>query len=92
MHAGQFPNDLVNLGCGEDLAIRELAGLVQQVVGHRGAIRWDASRPDGTPRKLLDTARIRSLGWAPRIALRDGIAGAYRWYLDHPGGIRHAHD
>lgn len=66
-----------NIGCGEDLTIRELAETVLRVVGFRGAIAFDASKPDGTPRKLLDTGRMTALGWQPRTALADGIALAY---------------
>jgi GDP-L-fucose synthase len=68
---------LVNIGCGEDLSIRELAGMVQRVVGYEGEIEWDRTRPDGTPRKLLDIGLIRSLGWEPRIPLEEGIAMTY---------------
>jgi len=76
---GELP-PLVNIGCGEDVTIRELVGLVREVVGFRGAIEWDQSKPDGTPRKLLDISRIRSLGWQPEIGLREGIELAYRDY------------
>lgn len=79
--AGQWPHDLINIGCGEDLSIRELAALVQDIVGHRGEIVWDASKPDGTPRKLLDVGRLAATGWRPRIALPDGIRATYAWYL-----------
>lgn len=68
---------LINIGCGEDMTIRELAETVMQVVGFRGAIRFDASKPDGTPRKLLDTSKINALGWRPRTSLRDGIQVSY---------------
>ncbi len=71
----------VNIGCGEDLTIRELAAMVQRAVGYDGRIEWDTSRPDGTPRKLLDVSRLRALGWHPRISLTDGIASTYAWYL-----------
>ncbi|WP_119290501.1 GDP-L-fucose synthase family protein [Azohydromonas sediminis] len=73
---------LINIGTGEDLTIRELAELIAQVVGFRGRFVYDASRPDGTPRKLLDVSRLRALGWAPQIALRDGIANAYADFLE----------
>ncbi|MGW1429988.1 GDP-L-fucose synthase family protein [Streptomyces sp. NPDC002431] len=72
----------VNIGCGSDLTIRELAGLVADVTGFRGKVGWDADKPDGTPRKLLDVSRLTALGFAPRIALRDGIAGTYAWWLE----------
>ena len=76
----------VNVGCGEDLTIRELAETVRDVVGYRGAIGWDRSKPDGTPRKLLDVSRLQALGWRPRIALRDGIAAVYaQWRAQEDG-------
>lgn len=67
----------INVGTGEDLSIAELAQMVSEVVGYRGSIHYDTSKPDGTPRKLLDISRIRQLGWKPDVALRDGIASAY---------------
>lgn len=72
----------VNIGCGDDLTIRELAATVQDVTEYQGAVEWDTTKPDGTPRKLLDISRLASLGFAPRIALRDGIAQTYAWWLD----------
>jgi len=71
----------INIGSGEDLTIAELARLIADVVGFSGEIVWDASRPDGTPRKLLDGEKLRALGWRPRIGLREGIAEAYRAFL-----------
>lgn len=71
----------INIGTGEDLTIGELAEMIRQIVGFPGHIVFDPSKPDGTPRKLLDVSRIRALGWRARIALRDGIAETYRWYL-----------
>ena len=79
--AADVPDGLLNVGCGEDLPIRELAVLVQRVVGHTGEIVWDASKPDGTPRKLMDVGRINSLGWGPQVGLEQGIRLAYEWYL-----------
>jgi GDP-L-fucose synthase len=73
--------ELVNIGSGEDIAIAEFARLVAKVVGYTGAIRFDSSRPDGTPRKLLDVSRLASLGWRARTSLEDGIRLAYRAYL-----------
>lgn len=73
----------INVGVGEDVTIRELAGLVADIVGFEGELRFDTSRPDGTPRKLLDVSKIQSLGWKAEIGLRDGIASTYRWYVDH---------
>jgi GDP-L-fucose synthase len=71
----------LNVGVGEDVSIRELAELVQDVVGYHGQIVWDASKPDGTPRKLLDVSRLHTLGWKAQIDLRQGIEATYRWYL-----------
>ncbi|HXV74955.1 MAG TPA: GDP-L-fucose synthase [Candidatus Polarisedimenticolaceae bacterium] len=68
----------VNIGSGEEISIRELAALIAETVGYRGELVWDRSKPDGTPRKLLDSSRIRALGWSPRIGLRDGLASTYR--------------
>ncbi|MDY6945393.1 MAG: GDP-L-fucose synthase [Pseudomonadota bacterium] len=73
----------INVGWGEDVSIAELAGLVGEVVGFSGGLRFDATKPDGTPRKLLDVSCLRSLGWAPSIPLRDGIAATYRWFTEH---------
>lgn len=72
---------LINIGCGEDLTIAELANTVKDVVGFRGEIVWDTTKPDGTPRKLLDVSRLTALGWRPSVALRDGIARAYQQFL-----------
>jgi GDP-L-fucose synthase len=71
----------VNIGWGEDLTIRELAELIRDVVGFRGQLVFDSSKPDGTPRKLLNVDRLKALGWAPRIALRAGIESTYQWFL-----------
>jgi GDP-L-fucose synthase len=76
----------INVGTGEDISIRELASLIKEVVGYGGELRFDAAKPDGTPRKLLDVSRLRKLGWLHRITLREGIEGTYRWYLDRAGG------
>jgi len=72
--------EIINVGSGTDLSIRELAELICDVVGFPGNLVWDASQPDGTPRKLLDIAKIRSLGWEATISLRDGIAQTYEWF------------
>jgi len=73
----------INVGCGEDLPIKELAETVADVVGFTGTIEWDSSKPDGMPRKLLDTSRINALGWTPQISLRDGLTSTYAWYLEN---------
>jgi GDP-L-fucose synthase len=78
----------INVGSGEELSIRQLADLIAQVVGFTGRLEFDPSMPDGTPRKLMDVSRIRALGWKPRIALTEGIRGAYAWYLAHSAEAR----
>jgi GDP-L-fucose synthase len=75
---------MINIGCGEDLSIRELATLIAEVVGFDGQLVFDPSKPDGTPRKLLDVSRLSAVGWQPHIALRDGIEQTYRWFVNHP--------
>ena len=72
--------DIVNVGYGEDISIRELAELICEVLGFDGELAWDTSKPDGTPRKLLDVSKLRALGWKPAISLRDGIARTYQWF------------
>ncbi|HEY3663596.1 MAG TPA: GDP-L-fucose synthase [Chthoniobacterales bacterium] len=72
--------EIINLGTGTDLTIRELAEMICDVVGFEGELSWDASKPDGTPRKLLDISKIKSLGWRPSIPLREGIAQTYEWF------------
>src|SRR5881409_512531 len=69
--------EIINVGCGEDISIRELAELICEVVGFEGDLAWDTSKPDGTPRKLLDVTKLRALGWKPAIPLRDGIVRTY---------------
>jgi GDP-L-fucose synthase len=80
-------DQFVNIGFGSDVTISELASLVGEITGFTGSITYDASRPDGTPRKLMSSARINGMGWAPRISLRDGVEQTYRWYLDHVSGL-----
>jgi GDP-L-fucose synthase len=74
---------IINVGAGKDLTIAELASLVAETVGYKGELEWDVSKPDGTPRKLLDCNRLNSLGWRPNITLQDGLVSTYRWYLRH---------
>jgi GDP-L-fucose synthase len=74
----------INVGCGQDVTIAELARMIAAVVGFSGALRFDPSRPDGTPRKLLDTTRLTALGWAPRVGLEAGIRATYQWFLENP--------
>jgi GDP-L-fucose synthase len=75
--------ETINVGLGDDMPIRELAETVAAVVGFEGEIEWDSSKPDGMPRKLLDTTRINELGWQPQIKLRDGVADTYAWYVEN---------
>jgi GDP-L-fucose synthase len=73
--------EIINIGCGEDVTIGELAELICDVIGFDGELVWDKTKPDGTPRKLLDVTRIRALGWEPTIPLREGISQTYEWFL-----------
>jgi GDP-L-fucose synthase len=73
--------EIINVGCGEDITIRELARLICDLVGFDGELVWDRTKPDGTPRKLLDVTKIRALGWQPTIPLRKGIAQTYEWFV-----------
>ena len=73
--------EIINIGCGEDVTIRDLAELICDVVGFNGELVWDKTKPDGTPRKLLDVTKIRALGWQQKVPLRKGIAQAYEWFL-----------
>ena len=75
--------EIVNVGTGEDIEIRELAKMMAEATGYTGEIAYDRSQPDGTPRKLLDVRRLNSLGWKAHIGLREGIERTYRWYLEH---------
>jgi GDP-L-fucose synthase len=75
--------EIINVGCGEDVTVGELAELICDVVGFDGELVWDKTKPDGTPRKLLDVTKIRALGWQPTIALREGIAQTYEWFLSN---------
>ena len=76
-------HETINVGLGDDMPIRELAETVASVVGFEGELEWDSSKPDGMPRKLLDTSRINDLGWQPTITLRDGLASTYAWYVEN---------
>jgi GDP-L-fucose synthase len=84
-HSGE---EIVNVGCGKDITIRELAERVRDVVGYKGELEWDSSRPDGTPRKLMDIERIRTMGWEPRVGLSDGLKETYQWFLDNLDSVR----
>ena len=75
--------ELVNVGCGEDITIRDLATMVGKVVGFTGKIEWDSTKPDGTPRKLLDVSKLANLGWKARTPLEQGLRATYQWWLEH---------
>ncbi|OGB62264.1 MAG: GDP-fucose synthetase [Caldithrix sp. RBG_13_44_9] len=74
--------EIINIGVGEDLSIKELAMRIKDIVGFQGELQWDSSKPDGTPRKLLDVYRLHSLGWKAKISLSEGIKKTYEWYID----------
>lgn len=74
-------DEAINIGAGKDISILELANLISEIVGYKGSIKWDTSKPNGTPRKLLDTSKINSLGWSPKISLTEGITTTYGWFL-----------
>jgi GDP-L-fucose synthase len=90
VHLAKTYSDLghVNVGVGEDISIADLTRLVAEIVGFEGDVVSDPSKPDGTPRKLLNVDRLRGLGWTPRIPLREGIASAYQWYLNSLAGVQ----
>ena len=80
--------DLYNVGSGHELSIRDLAEMIAKVVGYEGEVRWDASKPDGTPRKLLDSSRLHGQGWRAEVPLEEGIRATYAWYVANPDLIR----
>jgi GDP-L-fucose synthase len=84
----KLPENLYNVGTGIDLTIKELALLIQQKVGHQGEIIWDSSKPDGTPRKLMDISKLKSLGWNPTVDLEAGIQKTYAWFLANENQIK----
>ena len=80
--------EIVNVGVGEDVTIAELAGLVKRVVGFAGSLVFDTTKPDGTPRKLLDVSRLTSLGWRAATTLEQGVDSTYQWFLTHVESAR----
>ena len=80
--------EIVNVGEGKEISIQELAGLIKEITGYQGEIVFDSSKPDGTPRKLLDISRVEKLGWTPKISLREGIESTYKWFLENIHDIR----
>jgi len=79
---------ILNVGCGEDVTIRELSELIARVVGFEGRLRFDTTKPDGAPRKLLDVGRLASLGWKPRTSLTDGVRSTYDWFVANESRAR----
>ena len=73
----------LNLGTGKDVSIRELAESIARVIGYTGAIEWDTNKPDGAPRKLLDSSRLLAFGWNPAVDFEEGLKDTYQWYLDN---------
>lgn len=84
-----IPAGLYNIGYGQDISIKQLAEVIQQVVDHEGEITWDSDKPDGTPKKLMDSTKFRSLGWEPKIGLKQGIQKTYTWFMNHQDEIKH---
>ena len=80
--------EIINVGTGEDVPIKELALMIKEIVGHKGDIVFDNSKPDGTPRKLLDVCRVKKLGWQPKFELKQGIICTYKWYVENQKAIR----
>ena len=80
--------EIVNIGVGQDISIKELAGLIKEITGYKGTIEWDTSKPDGTPRKLLDVSQINSLGWQAKTSLKQGITETYQWFVSNYDVIR----
>ena len=76
----QDTGDFVNVGTGKDISIKDLAHLMADIIGYKGSFSWDTTKPNGTPRKLLDVTKIKTMGWEPKISLKDGIRNTYRWY------------
>ena len=83
-----LPEHLYNVGTGEDLSIKQLAETIQQIVGHQGEIAWNASKPDGTPRKLMDISKMHALGWKHQVELEQGIQRTYEWFLENRDGFK----
>ena len=74
-------SEIINIGTGQDVSLKELANIIKEIIGYQGEIKWDKSKPDGTPRKLLDITRLYNLGWQHKISLAEGIKDTYNWYL-----------
>jgi len=83
-----FPEYLYNIGTGKDITIKELAETIQKVTGHQGDILWDSSKPDGTPRKLMDVSKMKEMGWQYTTELEGGIKKTYQWYIENIDSIK----
>lgn len=83
-----LPEHLYNVGTGEDLSIKALAETIQKIVGHQGSIKWDSSKPDGTPRKLMDISKMHELGWKHKVELEEGIKRTYQWFLENQDNFK----
>jgi GDP-L-fucose synthase len=81
----ELQENLYNIGTGTDLTIKELAEIIQRIVGHTGEIIWDSTKPDGTPRKQLDISKMKEAGWKAKIGLEEGIKETYEWFLGYAG-------
>jgi GDP-L-fucose synthase len=84
----KLPENLYNVGTGVDLTIKDLALLIQKIIGHTGEIIWDSDKPDGTPRKLMDISKLNNLGWKYEIELTDGIKQTYHWFLENVDKVK----
>lgn len=84
----KLEDNLYNVGTGVDLTIKELAGFIQSTIGHKGEIEWDQTKPDGTPRKLLDITKLNEQGWKSKVSLQDGIANTYNWFKVNQTNLR----
>lgn len=83
-----LPDHLYNVGTGKDITIKELAGIIQKVIGHTGSVVWDNTKPDGTPKKLLDVSKLNQLGWKHYVDLEDGIVQTYKWFIQNLENIK----
>ena len=84
----KLPDSLYNIGTGVDLTIKELAKLIQKTIGHSGKIVWDSSKPDGTPRKLMDVSKMADAGWKASTDLKKGINITYNWFLENQNTLK----
>ena len=81
-------DEIINIGTGEDITIKELAEMIVEVTGYENDYEWDTSKPNGTPRKVLNVDKIKSLGWEPKISLREGIKSTYEWMKSNDSNLR----